>query len=357
MSSWADYGYKGTYDVYHTVHERMKQKYILSQQVEEDRKGAQLLENFLYNLKNATLLNPHPIAAMIDVNYIEMQEEITKQLKGYSSTKSLFNRRHDRSKKFAEGADDIFEYELDKALNVIESKATNKVYQYNSHLQGQASANIVKDISNEVLLESQKQIIKDINNKKDQISDYKGPVARPGKIDLNQGFANIDIDAEVIGPYRDLAKVLKNATFSLKNYSSQYYDAIQKRKIDKNQIALHLGSTDVFKAFMGAMTSLGFKESVASKAFFAGYNVYKKNKNDSQIAKHIYHMRFLYELTGSGLYDEEGNSLQEVTYLIWNDPDTDVIKVFSTKVLMQSLLEGDIETKLNPFTGIYLKVK
>jgi hypothetical protein len=45
-------------------------------------------------------------------------------------------------------------------------------------------------------------------------------------------------------------------------------------------------------------------------------------------------MRFIYELTGVGLYDAQGDPISGVDFLIYNDPGSDAIFVRSTADLI-----------------------
>lgn len=355
-SSWNKLGYKNTNDLYRELHLKMKNTYISNMNIEIEKENANFLEQFLFNLKNIDKGATHPIEALANIDYLELAEKATSKMPNAKATHKLFRRAHDRNQKLIDGADDIFEQELNAVIQAFEKMSLRTDIPVNvstsNTLVGQQTANVIDKIVEITLTESQKAIIANANKSKSEL--YDGPVFRAGKVDLQGAYAEIDIEAYVKPEFQRFAKLLQDATISAKNYSSQYWDKGQKQKIDKDIVALHLGSSDVFKSFVGGMSSLGYPTDVILKAFFAGYNVYTKHSN-KDIGHHIYHMRFLYELRGAGLYDKEGNNLKEVKYLIWNDPSTDNIKVFSTAVIIQSLLQGDITTNENPFGGIYLR--
>ena len=352
-SSWNKLGYKNTSEVYRDIHTKMKDKYINNLNIDTEIKNAQFLEQFLFNLKNIDKNTSHPIEALANLNYLELAEQATMRMPNARAASKLFRRTHDRNQKLLDGADDIFEQELNAVIQAFENVSLkNDILvkpSMSNTLVGQQTANIIIETS---LTAAQKAMIAGANKSKNE--NYTGPVARSGKIDLQGAYAEIDISVQVKPEFQEFARLLQDATISAKNYSSQYWDKGQQQKVDKDIISLHLGASDVFKAFVGGMSSLGYPTAVIIKAFFAGYVNYTKYSN-KDIGHHIYHMRFLYELRGSGLYDKEGNNLKEVKYLIWNDPATDNIKVFSTAAIIQSLLQGKIQTSENPFGGIYLK--
>lgn len=356
ISSWSKLGYKNTNELYRELHEKMKDKYINNLNIDTEIRNAQFLEQFLFNLKNIDKGTTHPIKALANINYLKLAEQATMRMPNAKATHKLFRRAHDKNQKLLDGADDIFEQELNAVIQAFEkmSLRTNipATPSASNTLVGQKTANIIDKIVETTLTEGQKAIIANANKSKSDA--YTGPSFRAGKIDLQGAYAEIDIKAQVKPGFKKFARLLQDATISAKNYSSQYWDKGQQQIIDKNIISLHLGASDVFKSFVGGMSSLGYPTDVIIKAFFAGYNNYTKHSNE-EIGHHIYHLRFLYELRGAGLYDKEGNNLKEVKYLIWNDPASDNIKVFSTAVIIQSLLQGKITTGENPFGGIYLR--
>ena len=353
MSSWQSLGYKNTNDIYRDMHIKMKNQYINNHNVQKEIDNAKFLEAFLFKVKNVNA--QHPIEALININYLELVERATQAMPNAKSTTNIFRRAHKQNQKLLDGADDIFEQELSAIIKTFENMSLEMPISngnnYKTLLTGQSSANIVNNIVETTLKESQKAIIANINKSKNEL--YTGPVFRSGKIDIQGAYAEINIEAQVKSEFQFFAKLLKDATISAKNYSSQYWSQEEQQKIDKNIISLHLGASDVFKAFVGGMSSLGYPTDVIIKAFFAGYTNYTKGNKD--IGYHIYHMRFLYELRGAGLYDKEGNNLKEVKYLIWNDPSSDNIKVFSTAGIIRSLLSKEITSGENPFGGIYLR--
>lgn len=356
MSSWSTLGYKDTLDFYADVHKRMIANYRENAQTSVDENNAKYLQKFLYNLKNLSSNSSNPIEGILNEEYLKIAEEATKNMPRLKAPNKLFNRAHNRNQKLIQGADDIFEQELYGVIRALEKIAVKDITinTKNQVLTGQVSGNIADELVKTTLTEGEKKIISVINKTKGN-SNYTGPVARSIKTDLQNAFSEINVEAQVKTEYQQIFSILKDATFSLKNYSSFYYDKTNQKKIPKDMVSLHLGSTDVFKAFMGGLSFLGYPAEVSKKALFAGYNLHHRYKNQ-EIGTHIYHIRFLYELTGAGLYDEEGNNLQEVKYLIWNDPDSDNIKVFSTKSLINSLLDGKIQINTNPFGKVYLKV-
>ena len=63
---------------------------------------------------------------------------------------------------------------------------------------------------------------------------------------------------------------------------------------------------------------------------------------------HFNHLRFIYELRGSGLLGPDG-LVMPVKYLIYNDPDSDAIFVKDTASLNLEILESS--TRINSLLG------
>lgn len=121
-------------------------------------------------------------------------------------------------------------------------------------------------------------------------------------------------------------------TFSVKNYL--YFE--EKNK----QNSLSLGTTDYYKALYSALSAAGYSDAYAKKLIFKGMVKITKNEDENgEITKHFYHMKYLYELTGLGLRDQDNERLDSVDFFIYNEPNTSNIYVRSTAEM--------IETELN----------
>jgi hypothetical protein len=122
-----------------------------------------------------------------------------------------------------------------------------------------------------------------------------------------------------------------------------------------------LGNTNPFKAMYGALTDLGYDADSAVHIYSHSKMSYKKNANIISRNNDIFHLRFMYELTGSGLIDTETlvdaetrKPLGSVDFLIYNDPSSDKIFVKSTKEMIAEILDHKHMKITNPWSGIYI---
>ena len=140
--------------------------------------------------------------------------------------------------------------------------------------------------------------------------------------------------------------LLKDATFSAKNYDSMSYnyDAFANQLIkdlNNSHTTLTLGKSNVYRALSGSLKSLGFNDrKTINKAVFAGLNVINNpsHADYDNVSWHFFHLRYLYELTGAGIVGKNGKS-QRVKYLIYNDPSGNIY-VKSTSDLVSQIIDN-----------------
>ena len=172
---------------------------------------------------------------------------------------------------------------------------------------------------------------------------YRYLTSVEGKTDV-QGYT-VEINGNPSAELLSIYHLLKDATFSAKNYGSFYWDS----KIRGFNVSTHLrlGNTNVFRAFYGVLSELGYRDSTIISAFWGSW--YEAEKHP-QIALRINQIRFVYELIGSGLSYDNDLLSGRVKYLIYNDPESDEIYVRSTAKIIQQLLQSDQLGYENPFT-------
>jgi hypothetical protein len=146
----------------------------------------------------------------------------------------------------------------------------------------------------------------------------------------------------------EIYDLLKDATFTAKNYNSMTLD--QKAEVYIKAVGrntLSLGKTNVYRAIIGTLEDLGFSERTAISAFWAGYN--RINSGDNYVATHFYHLRYIYELIGSGI-KYNGVSFGTAKYLIFNDPSGG-IWVKSTAEILSDLLNSRVISANKAFSS------
>ena len=167
-----------------------------------------------------------------------------------------------------------------------------------------------------------------------------------GKIDV-KGY-EINITGNPTAELLEIYDLLKDATFTAKNYNSMTWDEKAKTYVEAiGRNTLSLGKTNVYRAIVGTLEDLGFNERTAVSAFWAGYN--KINNGDNYVSTHFHHLRYIYELIGSGI-KYNGVSFGTAKYLIFNDPSGG-IWVKSTAEILSDLLNSSNITSSGVFGG------
>ena len=198
--------------------------------------------------------------------------------------------------------------------------------------------NLEEKMTQKILKEvgTQTQRIIEQDNKKAKKIYYLSSVG--GKIDVKGYTINIkgDVNPELLEIYN----LLKDATFSAKNYNSMTWDEKAKQYIEmQKHKTITLGKTNLYRSIVGTLNSLGYDQKTAESALWAGFNKIKDGDND--IANHFYHLRYIYELTGAGL-TYNGESFGGVRFLIYNNPSGEIYVKAASEILVD-VLETQIE--------------
>lgn len=330
-----------------SLHVELIDKIQINSKAAKDRPKAAAMEKALYQIKNLNRLPTNTVEGLLDEQAQLLIDEtlgiLNSNRKGKNrlSGNELFHRAHGTSTSF--GGDDIFEEEFAATLTVIEQQATGRSVDISQKLVGGQAANVLID---EVGKDVEKFMNKYVENITKRISNtgnqkeghWVKPVARSGKVDVN-GITPIDVSAELNPKWEQLYKLFSGCTFSVKNYSSYFSKSLD----------IHLGNTDIYKALYGVLSKVGYDSNEINSIIHAGLRSYDASGNKT-VATHFYHMRYIYELTGVGLYDKNGEPISGVDFLIYNDPNSDAIFVRSTADMIAQELEKEHRT--SPFGGI-----
>ena len=193
---------------------------------------------------------------------------------------------------------------------------------------------MAQKILKEVGTQTQRRLEKD--DKKAKKKFYLSSV--DGKIDV-KGYT-INIKAEANPELVEIYNLLKDATFSAKNYNSMTWDEKAKQYVEmQGHKSITLGKTNLYRSIVGTLNNLGYDQRTAESALWAGLNKIKDGDND--IANHFYHLRYVYELTGAGL-TYNGESFGGVRFLIYNDPSGELYVKAASEILID-VLETQIE--------------
>lgn len=335
------------------VHQEMKMKYAIQQKASNDKIDAQKIENFLRLFKKAA---KNPKSEIEEGLNEEVQEILDMALKNQSkmrkrkltSTKQFFHRSHTNTKT-SKGFDDIFEEEfaalmqafLDKTMGQGSAIKVMAHEEINTPLfeMFNAGSSSSREFMNHYQ-EKVKKIVKE--NAVDTRNEmFTGVEFKSGKTDIRiEGF-NIEgvVSTNLRPEWQEVIPLLQNANFSLKNYSSSEWTGPKGHQTLITELGgdIHLGNTNVYKAITSALISLGVNFEDTQSVFYRGYwGTVKYGRQHS----HLYHLRFLYELSGAGAITKDGKAATNVNYLIFNDPMSDNIYVKSVAELISDMLEN-----------------
>lgn len=354
--------WQGTYHDMHTpefltnyVHEDMRKKYEKSGFDKSLEEKAKILQEFFQTIKNYShgITNSSNMFddAIIEIILNNMYEKGTFFAKNAEASKTFFRQETKQDSLY-------LERELASIIEAIyrevatEDTGFNKKEVWVGSKKGTVFniGNTVYDktglvaIGTEIMEEVAKELgvktYKVIKNKADgsKLKQYYIPYV-DGKVDV-KGY-EIDIKADANEKMREIYELLKNCAFSAKNYSSMSWDKeLQQKVFNTKTKHIEFGDSSFYRAIYGSLTSLGYDNKTAISAVFAGNNRLKNKNGDSNVEEHFYHLRYLYELTGSGIRKSENLELFEpgVNFIVFNDPTGSNIYVKTTQSLIRDML-------------------
>ena len=264
---------------------------------------------------------------------------------GNLKTSKIFYRQH--GTKTIQEADDILEEDLAAVITAAESMGGNTNVSITDFLVGGSSAttrsiaNLADDQAKEIL-----QKLAEHENKK--VSTRIGKAT--GKVDISGNNITLSYSKELPFVIERFLMLMKDAAISAKNYKSTSWAGGQMSIKDLAEINLQLGHTNLYKAITGALSEVKLGHRQQHDIFYRGINTIINNShgygNITQL--HFNHLRFIYELRGSGLLGSDG-LVMPVKYLIYNDPDSDAIFVKDTASIILEILESS--TRINSLLG------
>ena len=318
------------------VHRKMDAKY--SKKNEDLKMNAKKLEEFFQELKLAAR-NGNSKDFVNSAILNQILEGIQSHSRGNAKIENLFR---GRSNSYLQGK--RFEDELTKViLTVMEnvaadpSKIQRKEISIGTRVGSPLNdiSKMVDDMETEVVKGVGEGVLEKIrHNDAATLQEFYSKDVQ-GKIDA-RGY-RIDVRANANPQMLEIYELLKDATFSAKSYSSLTWDSILKENVLSTNASITLGKSHYYRAFSGPLLDLGYDILTTNSAIFAGQNMIGKKEN---VAQHFFHLRYIYELTGSGIIYTNGGYLGEVKYLIFNDPASDSIYVKSAAELLEDILDN-----------------
>lgn len=326
------------------VHIKMISKYAVLRSTDEY--NAKVLQDFFQELK-------------LNLNQRRSGQPITNNV--VSLVGEIVNQRHPKTRKlglFTQKGGNALEADLSIAIEAVYAKTLNISRTKNNNAQYIVGAKTGAVLEG-VVTEKVQQVLKDLNRETKTFLSQDAQKAmglttfKPlnvqvqQKVDNQGGFFTISFSPTT---YLEKIMVLLNeATFSAKNYSSV---GKNQEKLDEISPNLKIGNSNPYRAYSGALSSLGYDAEAISSTFVAAYQAL----DDYQMIKqHIYHLRFIYELSGAGIVLNDGTLAKEVKYLVYNDPSGSNIFVESVAKIIYEILNDKDNKIQDPFKGITIK--
>lgn len=344
--------YNGGYDNKHVseflgiVHRRMNAKY--SKKNEQLKANAQTLEKFLRELKLAA--NQGNSSEFFHNEILDaILQGIKSHLRGNTKVETLFRKRGNSYLQGKRFEDDLTNVVLTIMEQVAADPKTVSRKEINIGTRTGSPLNdlheTIDDMGNEIVEGVGEELLERMRkNDTNALKEFYSKNVQ-GKIDV-RGY-EIEVNAQATPKMLEIYELLKDATFSAKSYSSMTWDQALKEMVSTSRKAITLGHSHFYRAFSGPLLDLGYDIRTTNSAIFAGENMVGRKEN---VAQHFFHLRYIYELTGSGIIYTDGGYLGEVKYLIYNDPASDEIYVKSAAEILEDIL-SNYNFEGNPFNA------
>lgn len=339
------------------VREKMEQNQL--------QKQAQEIQTILREIKKwvALMRNPNSSAIVSNIHHELadlIEQTFQEQVASHSSLKSssgLFRRSHffqtktqdgkiqsSHGVKSISGYDDIFQEQLDTLLKTAAKmkgiSTTVPMIQGQQKATSAALEKLSKEMETKILdttKKAAKELEISVNRQKNAIGT--SIVQTTGKVDLKTPYFNVSGDASSF--INRLLMAFSGHTFTLKNYATY---TSKLRSLD--EIDIHLGDTQIYKAVTGGLSEIYSKPQDQHTIYFRGMTILSGESENPDTAKpdvinqHFAHLRFMYELRGSGLLSKESKASAEADFIIWNDPSSENIIVRSTRAMVAKYIDN-----------------
>lgn len=367
MSALGEYNKHKDYDdVLNLVHTHLKNRLLADSKIKHER--AKLIQQYLQEIKRTAIAHREARlgrSALDEAfnqeywNIIEQSFSLLNQarnaagLNGLGVADALFQRHHRGTVSFQ---DDIAEEEFAALFAAIEMYWNNSSnIDLNNFFMGGTTGTVTAATAEfqDTIRQGLEQYVKERKIQlKDGMTGNKKVTAAAGKGDVRGSSSD---NAQIIisedfddNPIKKLAALLQGATFSIKNYSS--YNGPDSENKDVAEIMLTLGRSNLYKAITGSLSEFYTNPKTQRDIFYRGLQILTKTKETPSASArtveiHFQHMRFMFELRGSGLVDKDGHSLA-AHYIIYNDPASEKVYVQDTATIVLDAFEKEKRSSL-----------
>lgn len=332
------------------VHTSMIQQYSNTSRIQRDIQQAEVLTNFLYQLKYRAMNRSYKpgVENLKEDIYDLILDNI--QLPNNRTIGKLFQRTGKKQGFYFEDDLNAIIASVSNLANPQGKKTTFKDYSLGAEV-GSTDLDLVSivDKTAEEYIEGlTKQVKKEIDKAPEKLV--------MGKIDTYVKGAIVNLNATIDFP-PGVLDALSNSSFTDKSYKSVGWK--NGKRVELGNRNIKLGSSNTYRAVLGSMRSLGFNQRTSEYIYYAGRNIASGIDNtppkelDEDIKRHIYHLRYLYELTGAGIiYKNYGEDFSSgAKFLVYNDPTSIDIYVVATSQIIQNILNQSIAPD-NPYGNI-----
>lgn len=338
------------------VHNAARIKYI-DKQI-EDKEIAQKLQDFFRALKDAAAGKTVKENDIFDQAIIEEILKTTNELlankglnphlKSRGVVTQLFRRT---GASYRQGL--YFEQELEAVFQAVLQKALGENIKLDTYEISTGQKTGTTTITQELEEELKEGIAQGLSEEKIFKNSNEALYLKRVQIKTDIQGVNIDVKAILNSKFQEIQELLNNVTISAKSYRSQRWvlDPIENvRKLQEIYPTIHLGKAlNPYRAIYGVLKDLGYNHSTAQSAFYAGKNMVQKGNQN--VINHMYHLKFIYELTGAGTI-VLGSTYNNVRFLVYNDPATDNIYVESAASILSDVFDENLNWTGDPLGAI-----
>ena len=314
----------------HAVHSQIQARYILNQQLAKDEADAREIQKFLNEL-NSVFTKTQKIDDCKPGFYGQVAYSLRQN---HPRLKSLFNTASGRDfeMRMAEILGVVATQVLreggydDKTISSLVMKIDTSTQKGTTFALEELSDKIAQSVLKELGARTQKKVQGDLSEQ----TYYLPKVNR--KTDAQ--MINVEVALVPDTETQRIYELLRGATFSLKNYNSNLRDYAK----DWWSKGIKLGGANYMRSIGGTLKTMGYSVNEIV-ALLNGYN--QKYHEDKYIRMHYDHLAFIYELTGGGMQLDNGQ-LEDVRFLICNDPGSGKISVTATRSLIKKMFDSNI---------------